>query len=278
MAQIEGPLKEIKFLHMDNPNETIPTGFAVCDGSTLTSTQQDINPGSTYTLPDMRNCFILIADPTKAAGQAGVAVGNANINAAAGAPGPKSITGENQHTTVSSEMPSHNHGGGVHSHAVGDTGHTHANTLALPNHSHSHSLSLPTHIHAHSLSLPSHVHRTNDTVGGYLALQDVANVGGGGGGNSVVNNRVDMNSIFTSNPTSNPAISGAIGNNSTSPAITGTVDTPTTNPAITGSVTSTTTGVTITNSAAVITTNGSDGPHENRPRAYGLVAIMRVKL
>lgn len=277
MAQIEGPLKEVKFLHMDASNAPIPTGFAICDGTTLTSGQQDINPGGTYTLPDLRNCFFIGADPTKTPGQAGVTVGNANINLAAGAPGPNSFTGENQHTTILSESPSHNHGGGVHAHTVTDTGHTHTNTLALPNHSHSHSLSLPTHAHSHSLSLPNHLHNTSGAAGN-LAVTSINASGSGGGGQQDIQTTADLSGLSTTNPTSSPAINGTVGNNSTSPAISGTVDNPTTNPAITGSVTSATTGVVVTNSASIITSNGSDGPHENRPRAFGLVAIMRVKL
>jgi microcystin-dependent protein len=109
MSLISVPLKVILPWHADLQNDTPPTDYAICDGRTLNSSQQDINPGSTYTVPDLRNAFLIGADLTKTAGTAGVAVGNGNINAGAGAPGPKGVGGENQHTTTTTEMPGHNH-------------------------------------------------------------------------------------------------------------------------------------------------------------------------
>jgi microcystin-dependent protein len=109
MSLLSVPLKVILPWHADLQNETPPLEYAICDGRTLNSSQQDINPGGSYTTPDLRHMFLVGADLTKAAGTAAAGVNTGNINAAAGAPGPKGTGGENQHTTVQNEMPPHAH-------------------------------------------------------------------------------------------------------------------------------------------------------------------------
>lgn len=94
-------LKEVKFLHMDSPNEAVPTGWAICNGATLSSGQQDINPGGTYTLPNMIDRFLLGANPAGTAGAAGNSTGTA--------PGPNAIGGAHQFTMAMNQMPRHFH-------------------------------------------------------------------------------------------------------------------------------------------------------------------------
>jgi hypothetical protein len=63
-----------------NNTVTIPTGFASCDGSVVTSGNHDFGTGASITLPDLRNKFILGANSAladDAAATAGDAVGNA---------------------------------------------------------------------------------------------------------------------------------------------------------------------------------------------------------
>lgn len=102
-----------------DPSIDIPDGWAVCDGSVLAPSDHDF-PGisGSVTLPDLRNTFVLGADPTKDIGAAAVAVGSGNIDLPAGAPGPQATGGSNQHLLVESETPSHNHGGGDHTHTL----------------------------------------------------------------------------------------------------------------------------------------------------------------
>lgn len=109
MSLLSVPLKTILDWHADIQNDTPPTDYAICDGRTLNSSQQDINPGGSYTVPDLRNVFLLGADITKTAGTAGASVGSGSESLAAGAPGPKGTGGENSHILATSELASHTH-------------------------------------------------------------------------------------------------------------------------------------------------------------------------
>lgn len=281
MASIEGPLKQVLFVHMDAPNEPIADGFAVCDGSTLSSSQQDINPGGTYVLPDYRNVFFLGADPTKSVAQAAVAVGNANINLAAGAPGPKGTGGGNQYTLASGEMPSHTHSGTPggsttvsftdpgHTHVVTDPGHGH--TLTDPGHNHIGSTSTQAD-HNHGVTDPGHVH----TYPGSRNMVTFTGFGAPGG---------YENGSTPISPAENSATTGISINPAGSHAHTVSINSATTGLTIANRVTgitiaSATSGMTGTISGLTlsIANTGGGGAFDNRPRYVGIVPIMRVKL
>jgi len=89
----------------------IPTGFALCDGTTLGAASHDFTGGGNVTLPDMRNRFILGADQSITIGQAGVAITDPEIDGAAGAPGPSGTGGSNTATLSAAQLPTHSHSG-----------------------------------------------------------------------------------------------------------------------------------------------------------------------
>lgn len=116
MSMIGNPLKTVIMYHADSQNETLAVeGYEICDGRLLTSGQQDINPGSTYQLPDLRNRFILGADITASTAYAG----DSTVNGAGGAPGPKGAAGINSKTLATGELPAHNH---AHTFAIASSG------------------------------------------------------------------------------------------------------------------------------------------------------------
>lgn len=283
MAIIEAPLKQVMFLHMDTANEPLPDGFALCDGSTLTSTQQDINPGGTYTVPDLRNSFILCADATKVAGTAAVTATDPNINAAAGAPGPRGTGGAHNHTLSIGELPAHTHTatttGSVsvtdpgHVHSVTDPGHSH--TITDTGHTHTSSTSTVGD-HNHGITDAGHSH---NLIGGIGTGQISRNNGSGTGSAVSDDSQWNGGSLITAATTT----TGISINNAGSHTHTVTVNSATTGiseaSATTGvSVVSHTTGITASLSATTTNTNTGTGTvMDIRPRYYGLVAIIRVK-
>lgn len=105
MSTLSVPLKTVLAWYGDlTTGTTPPAGWEVCDGRTLNTSQQDIL-GSSWTLPDLRNRFILGATLAKGDGVAGDATSSSNIDAAAGGPGPKGQGGSNKHLITMAELP-----------------------------------------------------------------------------------------------------------------------------------------------------------------------------
>lgn len=132
MSLLSNPLKTIIMYWADTTGEVLPESYEICDGRTLNAAQQDINPGGTYTLPNMINAFPLGADLSKTVGDAG-----STASGPAGAPGPQGTGGTHAKSLTIAEIPSHVHNGttqtsGSHSHtgsSVATGGdHTHTGT------------------------------------------------------------------------------------------------------------------------------------------------------
>lgn len=155
----------------------IPTLWAVCDGSTLTSGQHAF-PGiaGSVTLPDLRNKFILGADPNLAIGAGAVAVTDININTAAGAPGAQGAGGSNTIVQTTAQMPSHSHT------FVGNALAAHAHTATFSGQP------LGTHIH-NAVDVVTQAIKYDTTFAGNgskKGISDIAGVGGATAGYDVV--------------------------------------------------------------------------------------------
>ncbi|MEM3097398.1 MAG: hypothetical protein QXU32_01585 [Nitrososphaerales archaeon] len=109
LQQTALPIGTVIAWYKSSETTPLPEGFELCDGRSIPTAQHDFGTGAPVTLPDMRNAFVLGADPTKSIGTAGVAVTHANIDNAAGAPGPQGTGGTNAVTLTTAQMPSHNH-------------------------------------------------------------------------------------------------------------------------------------------------------------------------
>lgn len=117
------------------PDNTVPlpVGYVPMDGRTLVAGQHDFPVAGSVTLTDMRNRMPLGADPALAYAAQKAAVGNANVDAPAGAPGINGQGGSHQHTLTAAQN-------GTHSHPITDPGHLHGGSadtqlsgLWLPN-------------------------------------------------------------------------------------------------------------------------------------------------
>jgi len=95
------------------PNQSVPfpSGWVECVGQVVLEADHDFGIAGSVTIPDMRNRFAMGANAATAIGTAGVAVAHANIEAAAGAPGPQGVGGSNVHTLTSAQMAAHSHPG-----------------------------------------------------------------------------------------------------------------------------------------------------------------------
>jgi hypothetical protein len=91
----------------------VPSGFAICEGQTLTESEHEFPGGGNVTLPDLRNRFVLGSDPS--------ASGNSGPS---NAPGEAVIGGSNtQNLSHFHEIPAHSH---VYSHSHGVQAHNHS--------------------------------------------------------------------------------------------------------------------------------------------------------
>lgn len=147
------------------PDDTfpVPAGFEICDGRTITAANHDFGTGSSITLPDLRNTFILGADAAKSGAASGT-----NGNTSAEAPGIRGAGGSNAvlnlaHTHT---IPDHTHSGTTGSNGFLD--HFHTGTTNVENSSLSHG-------HAMPLWAPG---RNGGNGWGYV---DSTNLGTGGG-------------------------------------------------------------------------------------------------
>jgi hypothetical protein len=96
MSMLSVPLKTIVPWYADAASGyTPPAGWAVCDGTTYSSANQDVVPGNSWSVPDLRNKFILGATLSKGDGVPGVAYTDGNIDNPTGGPGPKGVGGSN---------------------------------------------------------------------------------------------------------------------------------------------------------------------------------------
>lgn len=95
-----------------NEDMEIPAGYVVCDGQTVAAADHTIpNVASDYTVPDLRNRFVIGANNSTAIGTSGVEATNTLVNSATGAPGPQGTGGENTTTLTKAQMAAHRHTG-----------------------------------------------------------------------------------------------------------------------------------------------------------------------
>lgn len=147
-----------------NGAAAIPTYWAACDGSTLTSGNHDFaGIAGSVTLPDLRNKFILGANAADANGAAAAAVTDSTIDSATGAPGPQASGGSNKIVQTTAQMPGHNHtftGNALGSHSHSFTG----NALGV-------------HRHDTAVGSTNHI-RFDNTFAGNGGKKGVADIGG----------------------------------------------------------------------------------------------------
>lgn len=111
-----------QFMYWWRPSSSvpIPTGWEILDGRTIPAGSHDFPVGGAITLPDLRNVFIIGADPFKADGAATV-VGDGTAASGAvhpNAPGIRGSGGSMLATLSVANLPAHNH-------AITDPGHVH---------------------------------------------------------------------------------------------------------------------------------------------------------
>lgn len=97
-----------------NTTMQVPNGWVLADGSTIPPEEHEIpNVSGPYTVPDLRNRFVLGASSLHEIDSSGVDITSGLINSSAGAPGPQGIGGENTTVLTTAQMASHLHAGSV---------------------------------------------------------------------------------------------------------------------------------------------------------------------
>lgn len=314
MSLLSVPLKTILMYHADLQNEGIPDSYQVCDGTTLTSGQHDIPGGGSYTVPDLRNRFILGADVTKSAGTSG-----GTTNASSDAPGPKGNGGQHSMTLAIANLPAHTHtgtissagahnhsgstadSGGAHTHTASTTtagAHTHAgsSTSTTGSHSHAGSSEASAGSHSHTVTDGGHTHTGTISLGQTSSINNelvfISGSGAGSGLEGGFNPTTYVPTVSIASAVTGITIvaNGAhthvltiVSDGSHSHTLTITSDGDHTHPVTVASggthshtLTITTDGTHAHNFAGDPT--GSGTAFDTRPRYYGVVFIMKVKL
>jgi len=97
-----------------NTEMEVPDGYVLADGSTLQADEHQIpNVSGPYTVPDLRNRFVIGANANTTTGTPGVDPTDSLINSASGAPGPGGSGGENVTKLTISQMAAHKHTGSL---------------------------------------------------------------------------------------------------------------------------------------------------------------------
>jgi hypothetical protein len=123
------PLGAIIMWYADLINETLPTGYSMTDGSSLTSGNHIVRNQSgsiayTLVLPDTRNRYLIGADRTKAFGTTAVSASDLPTDA----PGPGGTGGTHVATIALGNLPTHVHPASV---TTGNPWATHNHTWTI---------------------------------------------------------------------------------------------------------------------------------------------------
>lgn len=172
------PLGTVIMWWRPNSQISIPDGWVACDGSTISAADHSFPTSDDIVVPDLRNKFVLGADPTipginatnyslesgatAAQNQNNLWTGSQAASGSTGAPGigydsgleVSNFSGSNQLRNIS-----HEHGAGTLS--IRDHYHAMSHTHTLP--SHLHRLKSHTHNHDHVHLMPNHYHDFNVT-------------------------------------------------------------------------------------------------------------------
>jgi hypothetical protein len=107
------PLGAVFAWYRPHASVALPTGAVVCDGSVVDELDHDLPVSGDFTLPDLRNRFILGADYSKEIGTPAAAADSLGADLPDGAPGPLAEGGANALALTKDEMPTHGHSGSV---------------------------------------------------------------------------------------------------------------------------------------------------------------------
>lgn len=97
-----------------NEDMEIPDGWVLADGRTLSADEHEVlNVSEDYTVPDMRNKFVLGANASGSINEPAVEITDPLINISTGAPGPQGVGGKNGTILTMAQMGAHKHTGSV---------------------------------------------------------------------------------------------------------------------------------------------------------------------